>query len=189
MKLIGNEVFVANLGGFGTDSTVSSINTSTDALSSTVEVGHRPQALAVDANDKLWVLCSGIQDWLDPNNDTPGKLVRVNPATKTVEQTLTFPNSTDHPLSLVTNASKNKLYYTLNGGVFEVDINSNSLPSSPVINRSFYNIGIDPVSGYLFGTDALDYVQNGRVIRYSLGSGTAVDSFQVGIIPGNFYFN
>lgn len=188
MALIGSEVFVANLGGFGIDSTVSSISTTTDAVTSTLQVGHRPQALAVDANGKLWVLCSGIQDWTVPANDTPGKLVRINPSTKTVELELSFANSSDHPISLITNAAKTKLYFILNGGVYEVDVNAMSLPSSALINRSFYNIGIDPVSGYLFGTNALDFVQDGYVVRYTL-SGTVVDSFQVGIIPGNFYFN
>ncbi len=188
MALIGSEVFVANLGGFGNDNTVSSINTTTDAITSTLQVGHRPQALTVDANGKLWVLCSGIQDWTVPANDTPGKLVRINPTTKTVELELSFATSSDHPISLITNTAKTKLYYSLNGGVYEVDVNATSLPSSALINRSFYNIGVDPVSGYLFGSNALDFVQNGYVVRYTL-SGTVVDSFQVGIIPGNFYFN
>jgi YVTN family beta-propeller protein len=188
MKLIGSEVFVANSGGYDKDSTVAVINSASDAVSATLTVGHNPKALAVDANGNLWVLCSGILDWVNPANDTPGKLVRVNPATKTIELTITFASASDHPTTLITNEAKNKLYYTLNGGVYEFDINATSLPSSTLINRNFYNIGIDPVSDYLFGTDALDFVQNGYVLRYTL-SGTLVDSFQVGIIPGNFYFN
>lgn len=189
MKLIGNEVFVANLGGFGNDSTISSINTTTDALTSTISVGDRPQSLTIDANGKLWILCSGFQDWLEPLNDTPGKLVRINPSTKTVELTFTFPSNSDHPLSLVSNASINLLYYSLNGGIFEMDINANQLPTAAIINRSFYNLGIDPVSGYLFGSNALDFVQDGYVVRYNLSNGNAIDSIQTGIIPGNFYFN
>lgn len=189
MKLIGNEIFVANLGGFGNDSTVSSINTSGDVLTATIAVGHRPQSLSVDANGKLWVLCSGYQDWVNPVNDTPGKLVRLNPATKTVELTLVFPSNSDHPLSLIANAAKNTLYYSLNNGVFEIDINATQLPSSALINRSFYNTGIDPVSGYLFGTNPLDYVQDGYVSRYDLSTGNLIDSLHVGVIPGNFYFN
>lgn len=189
MVKIGSEIFVANLGGFGNDSTVSSINTSTDVLSSTLEVGHRPQALAVDADGKLWVLCSGIQDWVNPANDTPGKLVRVNPATKTVELTLSFANTSDHPMALITNAAKDKLYYNLNGAVYELNTSATSLPSSAAINRNFYTIGIDPESGYLFGSNAMDFVQSGYVARYDVSSGNIVDSIQVGIIPGNFYFN
>lgn len=189
MALIGSEVFVANLGGFGNDSTVSSISTTSDALTATVFVGHRPQALSVDANGKLWILCSGIQDWTVPANDTPGKLVRLNPTTKTVELTLDFGSSSDHPMSLITNEAKTKLYYSLNGGVYEVDVNATSLPSSDVVNRSFYSIGIDPVSGYLFGSNALDYVQDGYVARYNLSNGSVVDSLHVGVIPGNYSFN
>jgi YVTN family beta-propeller protein len=188
MKQIGSEVFVANSGGYDKDSTLVVINTASDAVSATLTVGHNPKALAVDADGKLWVLCNGILDWVTPANDTPGKLVRINPTTKTVELTLTFASASDHPTGLATNDAKNKLYYTLNGGVYELSINATSLPSSALINRSFYNIGIDPATDYLFGTDAKDFVQNGYVLRYTL-SGTLVDSFQVGVIPGNFYFN
>lgn len=188
MAKSGNEVFVANLGGFGLDSTVAVINSLNNTLVSTINVGHRPQSLVTDANGKLWVLCSGNQDWLNPANDTPGKLVRINTSTKAVELTLTFPSASDHPLSLTTNAAKNKLYYSLNGAVYETGISATSLPSVPVINRAFYNIGIDPETGYLFGTDALDFVQNGYVLRYNISTGSAVDSFQVGVIPGGFYF-
>ncbi|MGE0636486.1 MAG: DUF5074 domain-containing protein [Bacteroidia bacterium] len=188
MKLIDSEVFVANSGGYDKDSTVAVINTATNAVTATFTPGHNPKALALDANEKLWILCNGILDWVNPANDTPGKLVRVNPATKAIELSLTFSSASDHPAGLVTNEAKTKLYYTLNGGVYEVDINASALPSAALINRSFYNIGIDPVSDYLFGTDAKDFVQNGYVLRYTL-SGTLVDSFQVGVIPGNFYFN
>ncbi|MCG3164414.1 MAG: hypothetical protein POELPBGB_00168 [Bacteroidia bacterium] len=188
MKQIGSEVFVANSGGYDKDSTLVVINTASDAVSATLTVGHNPKALAVDADGKLWVLCNGILDWVTPANDTPGKLVRINPTTKTVELTLTFASASDHPAGLVTNEAKTKLYYTLNGGVYEFSITASALPSSALINRSFYNIGIDPVSDYIYGTDALDFVQNGYTLRYTL-SGTLVDSFQVGVIPGNFYFN
>jgi YVTN family beta-propeller protein len=188
MKLVGSEVFVTNSGGYDKDSTVAVINTASDAVSATLTVGHNPKALAVDANGKLWVLCSGILDWVNPVNDTPGKLVRVNPTTKAIDLTITFASATDHPAGLITNEAKNKLYYTLNGDVYEFDINATSLPSSALINRNFYNIGIDPETDYLFGTDAKDFVQNGYVFRYTL-SGSLVDSLQVGIIPGNFYFN
>jgi YVTN family beta-propeller protein len=188
MKLIGSEVFVANSGGYDKDSTVAVINTATNAVTATFTPGHNPKALELDANGKLWILCNGILDWVNPANDTPGKLVRVNPATKAIEVSLTFGSASDHPAGLVTNEAKTKLYYTLNGGVYEVDINATTLPSSALINRSFYNIGIDPESDHLFGSNAMDFVQNGYVVRYTL-SGTLVDSFQVGIIPGNFYFN
>ena len=188
MELIGSEVFVANSGGYDKDSTVAVISTATNAVTATFTPGHNPKSLTLDANGKLWILCNGILDWVNPANDTPGKLVRVNPATKAIELSLTFGSASNHPAGLVTNEAKTKLYYTLNGGVYEVGINATSLPSLALINRSFYNIGIDTETDYLFGTDAKDFVQNGYVFRYSL-SGSLVDSFQVGVVPGNFYFN
>ena len=38
-----------------------------------------------------------------------------------------------------------------------------------------------------YGSDAVDFSSNGKVIRYN-ASATVVDSFAVGVIPGNFFF-
>ncbi len=74
------------------------------------------------------------------------------------------------------------------GKVFSHDITSYALNTTPVVSRSFYGLGIDPVNNYIYGADAGDFASNGWVIRYNSSSGAVVDSFQVGIIPGGFCF-
>ena len=59
--------------------------------------------------------------------------------------------------------------------VFDLD-----LPTTPIISRSFYGLGYN--DGYIYGSDAVDYVQNGWSYKYN-ESGTIVDSVRVGIIP------
>jgi hypothetical protein len=56
-----------------------------------------------------------------------------------------------------------------------------------VNNKTFYGLGVDPGSGYLYGGTAPDFTQNGMVFRYQ-GGGTLIDSLQAGIAPGHFTF-
>jgi hypothetical protein len=53
--------------------------------------------------------------------------------------------------------------------------------------RLLYSLGVDPVSGDIYLSDAIDYIQAGLVFRYNR-YGTLLDSFTAGIIPGSFCF-
>jgi len=62
MVKVGNKVFTAD-GGFGwsgSSSKVSVINTLTDAIESTIDVGDIPRSIQTDANGNVWVLCEGL---------------------------------------------------------------------------------------------------------------------------------
>ena len=70
--------------------------------------------------------------------------------------------------------------------VFSMSIYDTELPSAPLIDRNFYSLGYN--DGYIYASDAVDYVQQGWSYRYT-NSGSVVDSVQVGIIPGGYCFN
>ncbi len=186
----GNFVYVVNSGGFGNDSTVTVINTTTDVVSATIQVGHNPNSIVQDKNGKIWVLCGGIVDFSVPANGTPGKLIRINPTTNLIEATFTFSSGSEHPLHLSLNKAKDKLLFLGNlyslGSLYSFDITGSSLPSTPSIARNFYGLGVDPVSDQIF-TSVTNF-SNGWILRYNSNAGL-IDSFQVGVIPGNFCFN
>ena len=46
-------------------------------------------------------------------------------------------------------------------------------------------LGLDPSNGDVYVADAIDYQQQGQILRYSQ-DGELLDSFYVGIIPGAF---
>jgi len=184
----GNNIYVACSGGVGKANTVAVINSLTDELVKTIVVGGSPNSIQQDSNGKLWVLCGGIQDWQNAANNTAGALVRINSNDNSIEKTIIFNSTSEHPYHLTSNAAKTNLYYTYANKVFEQDVNSETLAPSAFINRSFYSIGVDPLNDYIYASDAKDYNSNGWIIRYA-SSGAAVDSFSVGIVPGNFYFN
>lgn len=55
----------------------------------------------------------------------------------------------------------------------------------PYNNTLYYGLTINPVNSEVYIADAIDYVQNGVVLRYS-PDGELLDEFYVGIIPGAF---
>jgi len=187
MLLSGNSVYVACSGGDSNDSVVTVIDATADSVLKNITVGANPGWIQEDANGKIWVLCAGKWNSSYSSLITPGSLVRINPANNTVELSLPFASTTSQPSVLVTNSSKNMLYYIYNGEVYSQSITSSSLNSTAVINRSFYGLGIDPTNNYFYGADAGNYTSNGKVIRYN-ASGGIVDSFAVGVIPQNFCF-
>lgn len=174
--VIGGSAYVAGAGS----GQLYRINTSNDQITDSVLIGEEPSSLAVDANGKLWVLTTG--GWLV---EQP-KLVRINPADLTIEQTLTFASTDSYPGSLSTDASGTKLYY-VDGAVYSLPVTAAQLPSSPTVAGYFYKLGVDKASAKMYVSDPLDYNSNGKVYRYTM-DGTPLDTFTVGIIPGSFCF-
>ena len=181
--------YICNVGGWGLDSTVTVINTSTDAVETTLVVGDKPNSVVVDINGAVWVLTGGYKewnaDWTEILSESAGKLVKV--VDNTIEATYTFAVG-NHPKDLVINDSGTKLYYSdgaWSKAVYSMSIEDSELPNTPLINKSFYALGCN--NEYIYGTDAVDFSQSGWTFRHTL-DGSVVDSFQVGIGPGGYCF-
>jgi len=189
MLKTGGYVFVANTGGFGIDSTVTVIDFSTDKVVKTIKVGKAPAGLVADAGGKIWVLCkgSGYDGWPQPG-DTPGKLLRIDPATLTIDYTYNYTVTNVHPDKLVIDKQKTKVYFLFNYGIYRFDISAAGAAPEKVLSRSFYSLGYENKTGYLYAADAKDYVSNGIVLRINAANGQTVDSVQSGIIPRAFAF-
>ena len=181
--------YVCNLGGFGLDNTVSVIDIETDIVVSTLEVGDRPNSAVVDVNGAVWVLTEGYteydSDW-NVVSETTGNLVKI--VNNAIEATYSFEVG-NHPEDLVINDAGSTLYYSdgsWSKAVYAFAIADNELPTTALINKSFYGLGC--ANGYIYGTDAVDFTQNGWSYKYTT-EGTIIDSVQVGIIPGGYCFN
>jgi len=185
---LNGTVYVVCEGGFGDDNKVTVINANTDQVITNITVGDIPNSIQLDANNKLWVSCGGRKVFGNPSQNTAGSLVRINPANNTVELTIPFADASQSPGEMTINRARNALYYTYARRVYRHDISSNALNTTPVINRSFYELAIDPTDDVLYAADAGDYVSSGKVIRYNPATGAPLDSVQVGIIPGGFAF-
>ncbi|MFN4122672.1 MAG: DUF5074 domain-containing protein [Flavobacteriales bacterium] len=148
-----------------------------------LSVPDAPMFLQGDREGKLWVLSYGE---LFP--ETQGGLVQVDAASRSIIKSLTFPLG-DHPTRLSMNSSKDTVYF-INKNVYRMAIQDGALPTIPFINgvgRNFYALGIHPANGEVWVGDALDFVQPGRILRYT-SSGNFKSEYVCGIIPGGFVF-
>ncbi|MGV3540939.1 MAG: TonB-dependent receptor domain-containing protein [Rufibacter sp.] len=174
LLLHNGKLYVANSSG----NTVSVINTTTDVVEKEITVGESPKHLVLDANNKIWVLRGG---WSDP-----GALVKIDPANNHALTTYPFAPGTSSAGYLTMNGSKNTLYYTYNSQVYTMPISARPAPTTPLINRNAYGLGVDPQSNTLY-LGIGGYTSNGWAIRYQ-PNGTRIDSFQVRILPNGFTF-
>jgi hypothetical protein len=91
--------------------------------------------------------------------------------------------------SICTNSTKDTIYF-LSKDVFQFEKSSLTLPIFPLIKSNslnFYALGIMPSTGDVFVADAIDYVQQGSVFRYS-NKGEKILELKAGIIPNGFLF-
>lgn len=178
LVLAHGQVFVTN----ESRGEVHVINPASDAVLDTIVVSRGANSLVEDADGKLWVACSG-------GAGTPPALVRIDPQAMAVEASFPFSGSGNSPWRLRINGSRDTLYF-LNGPVYRMAISDAALPASAFIpeeGRNLYALGIDPHSGEVYLSDAVDYVQRGVIYRYR-ANGTLRSNFHAGIIPGSFWF-
>lgn len=186
----GGYVYVANTGGFSLDSTITVIDFATDKVVKTILVGNAPSGLAVDAYGKIWVLCKGkgFDGWAQPG-DTPGKLLRIDPATLKIEYTYNFTTNSIHPDKLVINDQKTMVYFLFNNGIYKFNLTLANATPEKVVSRAFYSLGYENKTNYLYAGDAKNYTSNGIVLRLKADNGKTVDSIQAGIVPRGFAFD
>jgi len=185
----GNYVYVANTGGFSTDSTVSVIDFTTDKVIKTIKVGDVPSAMVADGNGKIWVLCKGkgFNGW-PQKSDTRASLVQIDPTTLAASTKFSFSSTDTHPEKLVINKQKTMLYFLYNYGVYRFNIKLANASPEKINSRSFYSLDYENKTGYLYASDPKNYTSNGIVLRLKADDGSVVDSIQAGITPRSFAF-
>jgi YVTN family beta-propeller protein len=175
MLLIGNRLYVT----CSYSSALTVINTTTDAVESTIAVPLGSKNILRDGNGNIWVLCSaylGAQDYMvriNPNSPDPSQQVRI-----------AFPNSYVNG-NLRTNAAGSKIYASISTGTYELSNTATSLPAAPLIRRSFYGLGIDPQDNTIYA--GTGFTGADKVFRYT-PAGVAIDSFNVVVAPNSFLF-
>ena len=176
MLLVDNKLYVT--ASYGAALTV--INTTTDAVESTVPMPDGPKNILRDGSGNIWVLCSKYLAAKD-------YLVRFAPASSAAAQQtrIEFPNSYANG-NLRANADGSRIYVSLGQGTYQLAPNATALPATPLIRRNFYGLGIDPQDNTIYaGTGG--FTGSDKVIRYS-ATGAPLDSFAVADGPNSFLF-
>jgi DNA-binding beta-propeller fold protein YncE len=159
------------------------VNTSTDNIEDSIKVNYGSNSIVKDRDGKLWVISGG-----NSQNGIKPALQKINPQNNQIELKLET-TAAGGPRKITINGTGDTLYW-LQQGVWQLPVISSSLPSAPLIssgNLVFYGLGAAPESGNIYVSDAIDYVQKGKVMVYSQ-AGQFLYSFNAGINPGHFYF-
>lgn len=178
MMLLNGKVYVTNV----TKRFLYIINPTLDVVQDSIDVGLGASSLVEDVNGKLWVLASGSAT----QNET-GQLHCIDPVNDSIVVTHIF-SGIQHPMQLAISANRTTLFY-INDDVYSMPI-TGSLPTSPLIpagGRNWYSLDVHPTTGELFVGDAIDYVQRGRVYRFT-SQGVEVSNGLCGVIPAAFIF-
>ena len=148
-------------------------------------VGIQPTSLALDANGKLWTVTDGGYEGSPYGYETPS-LYRINPETMTVEKRYEF-SFGDSPSEIQISGDGEALFW-INNDIWRMNVNAEVLPEEPFLPAQgtiYYGLTVSPENGDVYIADAIDYVQQGKIYRYS-SEGKLIDEFYAGIIPGAF---
>jgi len=182
MLIEGEDLFVCLQGGYGTNNKVVVIDIFDLNIKATLSVGDVPNSIVADGNGEVRVLCGGNPDWT--GNETMGMLYRIIPRNYDVSS-IDF-SDTDHPGLL--SWDMGKLYYSLNGEVYEMAEDDENLPGSSIdgLDGFFYSMTVQ--NGELYATDAADFVSEGTLRVFNVNSGALLESIPTGIVPGQVVF-
>lgn len=161
------------------------IDTETDQIVDELVVGIQPTSLALDANGKLWTVTDGGYEGSPYGYETPS-LYRINPETMTVEKRYEF-SFGDSPSEIQISGDGETLFW-INNDIWRMNVNAEVLPEKPFLPAQgtiYYGLTVSPENGDVYIADAIDYVQQGKIYRYS-SEGELLDEFYAGIIPGAF---
>lgn len=185
MILHGEKLFVAC---WSYDNKILVIDTRTDELIDSIEVGKQPNSMVVDKNGFLWVLSDGGFTGSSYGQEK-ASLTRINLETHHADRMKIWEDIRVSPTDLCINYAGDTLYY-LDGSVYllpAAEFEEGGKIHIKDRGRQFYSLAIDPEDQAMYVADAVDYQQHGWVFRYSPAA-ELLDSFRVGINPGYFCF-
>lgn len=171
-----------------------SIDIATDAIVDSVMLpGAAPHDIVVDNEKKVWVMAG------NATNQKWSTLSYINPKTKQVIKQFQFEPLAD-ATRIAYSSAEDRLFYLLvdyNGytdynGVYTISRQDTKLPHDPLIGAKkyqyYWGLAIDPVTNDLYVSDPKGFVQKGSVSIYNT-DGSVKSRFDVGVGPGNFYFD
>lgn len=184
MIRVGNDIYVGAIGG---TENITIIDGATDAIKRSVRIGPAPDPLAIDANGKLWL-------------QSDKSVARFNVQSGAVETTIrvgSHPVKTPSRFAISPDGRSFYFVYSFydpadgfkqKGETYRFSIDDTSIRTdTPVINRLFSGLGVDPLQGLIYAGVTPTFKQQGYVVRYR-PDGSVVDSIRVDISPSEFLF-
>lgn len=196
LEVVGNQLWVANSGGYNTDNIVSVIDLNNGEVIEEITVNDNPQDLVVDANGDVWVLATGYTQYDDAWNvisETASAIQKIDASSYEIESTFNPDESVYGKATKIAISADGQSFYFGGGyqypGVWEVDINASELPQETFADVTPSGLGVNPANGDLYVGVAPSFTSEGRVEVFA-ANGTAVETYEdnIGIGPCNFVF-
>lgn len=190
MLVDGNDLYVLNSGGFGTDSTIMVIDIAKQVVSDTIPAPYNPYDIVKEKNGDIWVLCHGKvvygQDYAIVE-ESPSKLIKIDAVSKKVQW------STDlfekqHPWNLAINDGE--LFFGGGygfDGVYSISTANPDNGFKKIINEFAYGLDFNTESKSLYVTVAPNFTGAGKLKKYKT-DGTLEAEFEVGIGPNGIAY-
>ena len=187
--------------GFGADSTIFVIDPkieegttgdiTTHEIVDTLFVSRGPGSVTLDDQGRLWTVSTGFDGEFDedfniiPGTGEPGGVHVFDIGTRT-EIAFFELESADDDIAFDPVAKK---IYINSGGIRMIDTEQLTLDPGLLVEGSFFAMGLssEEADPKLFLADAKDFSVNGEVFIHDT-NGDFIDSFDTGIIPGDFLF-
>ncbi len=184
-----NEVWVCNEGGFGLDSTISVVSSTSNSVTDVIEVGHRPADIVSDALGNVWVLCAG-ETYYDLNwavsGHSPSRLYRIDAATHEVISSVQVGQLGDHPRQLEVSPDGTTLYYE-NSGIYKLDLLNGDMPGVQIVSSPRSALSVHPVTGEVWCASISDYTNPSQVFVHSI-TGSLLKTYAAGIAANAVVF-
>jgi DNA-binding beta-propeller fold protein YncE len=180
----GKYVF-ANCWSYGNKIIV--IDSQNDVIVDSIKTGIQPNSMVIDKNSKLWVLTDGGYQGNPYGHEIPS-LYCINTSDFEIEKKIDF-DLNDSPSRLCINSALDTLYF-INKSIWKMSIAASALPDAPIIpykGTTYYGLAVSPANSEIYVADAIDYVQNGKIYRYT-AQYVCIDTIDVGVCPANFCF-
>ena len=189
LLLKDGKLYVTHAGGYTSNNIISVINITTDQVETTIPVLDKPSTCVEVMDGSIWVACAGEVAYLtypaiDTANSTESGLIKIDPVTNTVVETITFGKGNPVGNLVLNTNNKNELYYRRSEKVWKYSIASGV--EEALFSGSFYGLGFDSNTNYIYATTSVG-VNAAEAQRYET-NGNLVGSYGVGVFANGFVF-
>ncbi|ABG58879.1 YncE family protein [Cytophaga hutchinsonii] len=159
------------------------IDTHTDVLKDSVDIGFGSSSIAVDDNNKIWILCSG-----NKSLSIFPSICCLDPINREVVRNISGVNYDSYASKLNYNKVDKHMYW-IEGDIYKLATNTSASVKEKVIDaagKNFYGLGIRQQNGDVVVSDAGDFSQRSTIYIYT-NAGIERTHFNAGIISGGFF--
>lgn len=142
-----------------------------------------PNSFCITTDRKLYTLTDK-----SSSSAIPAKLLKIDLAGYTGLDTFDFSMS-ENPKLLRLDAVSQSVKWVVDKSIHYTTLHATKLNSTPILNlnvSTIYAFDIDPISGDLYVSDALDYTQASQIFRFDKNY-QQIDQFKAGINTTQFF--